>query len=82
MTTLYIIEFGNVLINEDPSDIDDVDSIWFGVMSYDTGIDFEERLICSKTKKKQKYNLSTLKTTVWNCKIYLANILLCIKMNT
>lgn len=52
MTTLYIIEFGNVLINEYPSDIDDVDSIWFGVMSYDTGIDFEERLICSKTKKK------------------------------
>lgn len=52
MTTLYIIEFGNVLINEDPSDIDDVDSIWFGVMSFDTGIDFEERLICSKTKKK------------------------------
>lgn len=54
MTTLYIIEFGNVLINEDPSDIDDVDSIWFGVMSFDTGIDFEERLICSKTKKKNK----------------------------
>lgn len=48
MITLYIIEFGNVLINEDPSDLDDVDFIWFRVTSYDTGIDFEEGLICSK----------------------------------
>lgn len=55
MITLYIIEFGNVLINEDPSDLDDVDFIWFRVMSYDTGIDFEEGLICSKIFKKKIY---------------------------
>lgn len=48
---LYIIEFGNVLIEEDPSDLDDVDSIWYRVMSYDAGTVFEEILKFSVNKK-------------------------------
>lgn len=50
ITTLYIIAFGNVLSKEDPSDLDDVDSIWFWVTSYDTSIDFEGLIFSEITK--------------------------------
>lgn len=48
-------------------------------MSYDTGIDFEEGLICSKYLKKRSINIENNGLKLQNL---FSQCLLCIKLNT